>query len=65
MLWPKACFYSYEVVNVSIFNVDDEFPKLTRGDVVLAIRDVNYELVVGALSDFEVATDIKDIISNG
>lgn len=58
----KGC---YVVVNVSIFNVDDEFPKITCDDVDLAIRDVKYEIVVGALSDFEVATDIKEIISNG
>jgi len=55
----------FVVVNVSIFNVDKNFPKLTRGDVDLAIRDVKYEIAVGALSDFEVATDVGDIIKNG
>ena len=52
----------FVIVNVSIFNVDTDFPKLTRSDVNLAIRDVKYDIAVGALSDFEVATDVKEII---
>jgi len=55
----------FVVVNVSIFNVDKNFPKLTRHNVNLAIKDVKYEIAVGALSYFEVATDIGEIIKNG
>lgn len=55
----------FVIVNVSIFDVDANFPKLTRSSVNLAIRDVKYEIAVGALSDFEVATDIEEIIKNG
>ena len=56
---------SFVVVNVSIYNVGIDFPKLTRTDVDLAIKDVSYELVVSALSDFEVTDDLKEIIKNG
>lgn len=55
----------FVIVNVSIFDVDTNFPKLTRSNVNLAIRDVKYEIAVGALSDFEVATDVEEIIKNG
>ncbi|MEH6544380.1 MAG: PD-(D/E)XK motif protein [Porticoccaceae bacterium] len=55
----------FVVVNVSIFNVNKNFPKLTRSDIDLAIRDVKYEIAVGALSDFEVADDVEEIIKNG
>ena len=55
----------FVIVNVSIFNVDKNFPKLTRSNVDLAIRDVKYEIAVGALSDFELTTDIGEIIKNG
>jgi hypothetical protein len=53
------------VANVSFFNVGDGFPKLTQSDVGLAIRDVKYEIVVTALADFEMATDIEGIVNNG
>lgn len=55
----------YVVVNVSFFEVNDDFPKLTRSNVKLAIKDASYELAVGALSEFEVATDVGEIIRNG
>jgi hypothetical protein len=55
----------FVIVNVSIFDVDTNFPKLTRSNVNLAIRDVKYEIAVGALTDFEVATDVEEIIKNG
>ena len=55
----------FVIVNVSIFDVDANFPKLTSSNVDLAIRDVKYEITVGALSDFKVATDVGEIIKNG
>lgn len=55
----------FVIVNVSIFDVDTNFPKLTQSNVNLAIRDVKYEIAIGALSDFEIAADIEDIIKNG
>ena len=51
--------------NVSLFNVGERFPKLTRCDVDLAIRAVKYEIAVEALADFKVTTDVGEIVSNG
>ena len=55
----------FVVNNVSIFNVDKSFPKLTRSDVDLAIKNVKYDIAVGALADFKVAIDVGEIVSNG
>lgn len=55
----------FVVNNVSFYKVDDSFPKLTRSNVDLAIRDVKYEIAVSTLSEFEVATDVGSILSNG
>ena len=51
----------FVIVNVSFFNVNKHFPKLTSSEVDLAIKEVKYEIAVGALSEFEVAIDVKEI----
>lgn len=53
------------IVDVTIFNVDDHFPKLTRSTIHLAIRDVKYELSVGALGEFEDPVTVEEIVHHG
>lgn len=55
----------FVIVNISLFDIDNEFPKLTRSNINPAIRDVSYEIAITALTDFQVNTDVKDIIKNG
>ncbi|MDA7861485.1 PD-(D/E)XK motif protein [bacterium] len=55
----------YVVNNPSIFEVVEEFPKLTSRSVGLAILKANYEISLSALSDFEMEENIGEIISNG
>ncbi|WP_394168224.1 PD-(D/E)XK motif protein [Saccharospirillum alexandrii] len=51
----------HEVVDVTFYLVDDQFPKLTRTEVPLAIKEVEYEIAIGALKSHEVATSIREI----
>lgn len=53
------------IVNVSIYNVDETFPKLTRSETDLAIREVRYELNIGAIAKYEEAVSIEDIVGYG
>ena len=55
----------YVVNSVSIFRVDDEFPKLTRSNVRLAIREANYEISLEAMKKFEVSTSVREVVANG
>ena len=55
----------YLITGVIIFDVNDQFPRLTRGSIDLAIRDVEYELSVGALKNFELSIAIEDIVRHG
>lgn len=55
---------NYLIVNITTYEVDDHFPKLTRSDVDMAISGVKYEISVGALSDSEVTSTIGDIVNN-
>jgi hypothetical protein len=56
---------TFEIVNHSIYLVDQEFPKLTRADVDLAIRDVHYDISLSAIAKFEISGDLKEILKNG
>lgn len=56
---------NFAIIGLRFFNVDEKFPKLTRDEVDdLAIKEVKYELTLGALSDFEVTTDVGEILQN-
>jgi len=58
----KECF---SIVDVSYFEVNDRFPKLTRSDVSLGILDVKYDIAIAAIRDFKVVTSVEQIVSNG
>lgn len=55
----------YAIANVSLFEVTESFPKLTRGNVDLAIRDASYDIAVAALSGHEITNKLGTILSNG
>ncbi len=55
----------FRIVNISVFDITDEFPKLTRSDVHPAIPAAHYDISVGALASFEVTSDISEILTNG
>jgi len=54
----------YRVVKVSVFDVVDGFPKLTRGEVPQGIQDVQYEISIGGISSYEVNSDVSEIFVN-
>jgi len=55
----------FSIVGISYFEVRDDFPVLTHCNVESAIREARYEIAVSAIKEYEVATEIGDIISNG
>lgn len=55
----------YLIVDVSVFEVDDEFPKITQNAVDAAIREVTYELSIGGIEEHKVSDSIKDIVTYG
>ena len=56
---------NFLVVNLTVYRVDDEFPKLTRSETPSAIRDVQYQLNTEDIARFEESVSIVDIASHG
>lgn len=52
----------FKVVNVSLFDVVDEFPKLTRSDVDCAIPEARYDISIGAIASFELDSDFNGLL---
>ena len=55
----------FSIVSLSIFNVNDEFPKITRDDVSQGISNVKYEIYVSSIKMYDVTESIEGIIKNG
>ena len=55
----------YVISNMSIYEVSEDFPRLTRSRVHLAINEVRYEISIGALSAFEVSRSAREIVNDG
>ena len=55
----------YKVIKISLFDVVDDFPKLTRNEVASSIPAVNYEISVGAIALFEIDSDVDGILHRG
>jgi len=53
------------ILRISFFDVKDGFPALTHRNVESAIREAKYEIAVSAIKEYEVATDVGEIISDG
>jgi hypothetical protein len=56
---------NFHILNVSLFEVNDRFPKLSRSDVDPTIRDAKYDINVSGLADFEVTLEIGEVLSHG
>ena len=52
-------------MSVTLFDVIDDFPKLTRGEVHPGISEARYEISVGAISTYELNIDIEEILGHG
>lgn len=46
--------YIYDIVSIKRYAINDDFPKLTRGNMIPAIVKVNYELDIALLTPFEI-----------
>ena len=55
----------FKVVNVSLFDVNDDFPRLTRNEVNDAIHEVRYEIAVGAIASFSIESNFSKILIHG
>lgn len=57
----------FKVVNLSVFDVVDEFPKLTRGNgnVNPSIREAKYEISLEGIASFELKSDLGEILKHG
>lgn len=55
----------FKIVNVSLFDVVDDFPRLTRSEVPSSICEAIYEISVGAIAGYEVTSDIAEVLKDG
>ncbi len=55
----------YKIVSIVMFDVDDDFPKLTSHEVHPGIPEVRYEISVGAIDSYEVNSDVREILGHG
>ena len=55
----------FKVVNVSLFDVTDEFPKLTHSEVHVAITEARYKISVSAIASFEVDFNLNELLNHG
>jgi len=53
------------IVSLSLFDVRDDFPCITREVINLGIASVKYEILVSSIKKFDVTDDIEGIIKNG
>lgn len=55
----------YSIVSLTLFDVRDDFPRITRDSLSQGISDVKYDIFISSLKDYEVMEDIKEVIKNG
>jgi len=55
----------YQIIDVSIYDVQDGFPKLTRKDVCTEILEAKYSISVNAIEKFRIASDLTEVTSDG
>jgi len=53
------------IVSLSLFDVNDDFPFITRDEIKEGITTVQYEILTSSLKEFDVTDNIKEIITNG
>lgn len=54
----------YKIVDESIYDVSEEFPKLTRGNVHNHILDAEYSISVNAIERFRKGTTVEEVLRN-
>lgn len=55
----------FKIVSVSLFDVTEDFPKLTANKVSNGIAEVRYEISVSAAASYEVKEDIAEVLGFG
>lgn len=55
----------YKIIDESIYEVSEEFPKLTRGKVHTSVLDAKYSISVNAIEQFRKGTTVKEVLKNG
>jgi len=56
---------SISIISETMFTITDEFPTLTRQKVPVAISNINYEILLSELNEFESEESIEEVIKNG
>jgi len=56
---------SISIISEVMFTITEEFPTLTRQNVPIAINNVNYEILLSELNEFESDVSIEEVIKNG
>ncbi|MDB4634103.1 PD-(D/E)XK motif protein [Rubripirellula sp.] len=55
----------YKIIDESVYDVSEEFPKLTRGNVHNHIMDAKYSISVNAIEPFRKGTTVEEVLRNG
>jgi hypothetical protein len=55
----------FQIVGISTYDVVDEFPRLTRSDVSPGIGDAGYDVMISAITEFELKDNFKELLGNG
>lgn len=55
----------FAIVSISLFDVRDGFPLISRNDVNHGIASAQYEIFTSYIKEFEVTEDIERIVKNG
>ena len=55
---------SISIISETMFTITDEFPTLTRQKVPVAISNINYEILLSELNEFESEESIEEVIKN-
>jgi hypothetical protein len=55
----------YSIAKLSLFEVNDDFPFITRNEIREGIATVQYEILTSSLKKFDVTESLEEIIKNG
>ena len=55
----------FALVSLSLFDVNDDFPFITRDEIKEGITTVQYEILTSSLKEFDVTESIEETIKNG
>ena len=56
---------NFAIVSLSLFDVNDNFPFITRDEIKEGITAVQYEILTSSLKEFDVTESIEEKIKNG